>query len=404
MANIVLISCVKSKKDVPMAAKHLYTSPLFRKGLNYAEIYGDKYYILSAKHGLLSPETVIGPYEETLKSKRREERQIWASKVLEKLKLQVRPNDKIIFLAGAVYREYLSDALKSMGFLVEAPLEGKSLGQQIQALNRLTLSCAPSQSLDRFYEQLKRLEVGLNGGRLLRECHGRLEWARRGVYFMFEPRELRLSNPSVQRVVRVGTHAVSKGSKSTLWQRLSTHRGTSVGEGNHRSSILRLHVGMALIQRSKGKLYVPTWSKGQIATPPTLKEEKALEKRVSKFMGQMKVLWLDVPDQPGPGSDRAYIERNSIALLARCARLCNPASKRWLGNHSPKEKIRTSALWNLNHVDELYDDNFLDVLATYIDITLGVRPSPSKSLAPPSWNLRPKGHRVHDQLKLFAYE
>ena len=33
---------------------------------------------------------------------------------------------------------------------------------------------------------------------------------------------------------------------------------------------------MALIKRSRGKLYVPTWSKGQVATPRTLREEKAL--------------------------------------------------------------------------------------------------------------------------------
>jgi hypothetical protein len=31
----------------------------------------------------------------------------------------------------------------------------------------------------------------------------------------------------------------------------------------------------------------------------------------------MTVLWVKVPDEPGPGSMRAFIERNSIALLSK---------------------------------------------------------------------------------------
>ena len=61
--------------------------------------------------------------------------------------------------------------------------------------------------LDRFYALLAELE-GLRGGkRLLAECHGRMGWPQRGVYFFFEDGELR-DDGVTPRVVRVGTHAL----------------------------------------------------------------------------------------------------------------------------------------------------------------------------------------------------
>src|SRR5262249_14219860 len=100
--------------------------------------------------------------------------------------------------------------------------------------------------LDRFYALLDRLRVAQGHGRLLASCSGRLEWPARGVYFFAEPGELRRSASEVPRIVRIGTHAVSAGSKATLWGRLRTHRGGLSGSGNHRGSIFRQHVGAAL--------------------------------------------------------------------------------------------------------------------------------------------------------------
>lgn len=41
-----------------------------------------------------------------------------------------------------------------------------------------------------------------------------------------------------------------------------------------------------------------------------------MERRVSDYLRQLPFLWVDVPDEPGPESDRAYLERNAIALLS----------------------------------------------------------------------------------------
>jgi hypothetical protein len=213
--------------------------------------------------------------------------------------------------------------------------------------------------LDRFYTLLGRLDAVSPQGRRLDEQSGRSSWPARGVYFFREPGETRNRTPATPRVVRVGTHAVSVGSKSKLWGRLRTHRGGNAGNGNHRGSIFRLHVGAAILARDG--LSLATWGQRSSAPRSVRDTEAFLEKRVSEHIGCMSVVWVDVPDEPGPASMRSFIERNSIALLSNdCCPIDRP-SDGWLGNFSPREEIRRSALWNLNYVNEKCDTTFLDV-------------------------------------------
>lgn len=228
--------------------------------------------------------------------------------------------------------------------------------------------------LDRFYNILSQLEKSGQQGLRLASYNGSSSLPSRGVYFFREPDEYRLSNPSSLRIVRVGTHAVSTNSKSTLWGRLKAHLGTRSGGGNHRGSIFRLHVGAALLARDGES--IPTWGVGSSA-PQNLREsvtnqaaEITYEQKVSKLIGAMTVLWVDVPDEPGPSSLRAFIERNSIALLSNRFVPFESASAGWLGSHSPRKEIRQSRLWNLNHVDLTYDPRFLDDLEAAVERTV----------------------------------
>lgn len=66
LPDVVLISCVKTKLEVPAAAKDLYVSPLFLKERRYAESSGRPWFILSAEHGLVGPEEWLAPYERYL--------------------------------------------------------------------------------------------------------------------------------------------------------------------------------------------------------------------------------------------------------------------------------------------------------------------------------------------------
>lgn len=102
----------------------------------------------------------------------------------------------------------------------------------------------------RLYETLGGVATPLGSVRCLKDCHGRMPWPSRGVFFFFEKGEARSTSGSGPRVVRVGTHALTSESQRSLWDRLRQHRGTAnTGGGNHRSSVFRLLVGDALIRR-----------------------------------------------------------------------------------------------------------------------------------------------------------
>ena len=237
-----------------------------------------------------------------------------------------------------------------------------------------------------FYEILDRLSKRVGGPRRLRDCNGRMDWPLRGIYFFFEHGEFRSGTGSGPRVVRIGTHALKRGSRSKLWGRLSQHRGSGrTNSGNHRGSIFRLVVGIALARRENSPL-PESWGIGgsvkeaarrmNIGKFAIARAETDLEAAVSAYIGRMPFLWLNVGDAPGPDSARGPIERNAIALLSGYHRhTVDEPSANWLVHHSDRPKIRLSGLWNNNHVDETYDPSFLNVMESCIDAT-GNRVSP----------------------------
>ena len=223
------------------------------------------------------------------------------------------------------------------------------------------------QQLNRFYSILGALE-NLHGIRLLSECDGRMSWPRRGLYFFFESGENRSDSGGGARVVRIGTHGLKTGTRSTLWKRLKQHKGTSQsGGGNHRSSIFRLIVGTAIIRR-QGFSTFPSWGKGSSAPRDITQPETELEQLVSRVIGAMPFLCLPVDDAPGPDSLRGYFERNAIALLSNHGKepLDGPSDS-WLGYCCDRDLVRESGLWNQEFVREQFDPAFLDKLASHVN-------------------------------------
>lgn len=225
------------------------------------------------------------------------------------------------------------------------------------------------RDLQRFYDLLAVLEVCLGGCRSLAACRGHMNWPQRGVYFFFEGGEQRSHSGAGPRVVRIGTHALTSGSGTTLWQRLSQHQGVlRSGGGNHRGSIFRLLVGTALAARDGNA--VPSWGQGSSADRNTRTAELGHEQRVSAAVGAMPFLWLGIDDVPSVQSLRGVIERNAIALLSNYKRpALDPPSPQWLGEFCDRERVRQSGLWNQRHVDEHHDPAFLDTLAQLIEQT-----------------------------------
>ncbi len=133
-APVVLISCVKSKRDRPCRAADMYVSTLFRKMKAYADsLKPRRIYILSAKYGLLSPDDLIEPYEKTLKAMKSPERKAWASGVLSALRQDCDLDaDHFVFLAGDPYRRNLVPHIRHHS----VPMQGLPFGKQLQWLER----------------------------------------------------------------------------------------------------------------------------------------------------------------------------------------------------------------------------------------------------------------------------
>jgi hypothetical protein len=134
MGAIVLLSCVKTKRDHPCKAGQMYTSNLFQKMMAYAQSLNPKsIFILSAKYGLLGTDTIIDPYEQTLKNMKSAERHRWAQGVVSELRKHCDLDaDNFVFLAGMPYRKNLVPHMKRY----ELPMEGLAFGKQLQWLGR----------------------------------------------------------------------------------------------------------------------------------------------------------------------------------------------------------------------------------------------------------------------------
>lgn len=132
--RIGLVGCVKSKLDNPAPARDLYKSPLFVGRRRYVERSCNHWFVLSAKHGLVKPDTVLEPYDQTLKQATRAERRQWSEAVLRALTRELGSFNSTVFEihAGNEYRAFgLEDGIRKLGGQVNVPTQGLYLGQQL---------------------------------------------------------------------------------------------------------------------------------------------------------------------------------------------------------------------------------------------------------------------------------
>jgi len=337
--------------------------------------------ILSAKHGLLLPSQEIAPYDVKLNHISANERADLTKRVRRQA-AKLASNVRFSSICGSEYDSLLRDAGVNFQPVEEFALP---IGKKLKALTRATDPNKSESDLDALYAVVRRL-IEKCGVRPLRESMQET-MPSAGLYLFFDENERRLKGNSALRIVRVGTHGVASGSKASLRNRMRTHFGTSAGEGNHRSSIFRLHVGSS-IMASKLHPIISSW--GQSTTPDKSDEsaEKTLEQEVSKYLGRLLVAFVAVPGESEKSNDRAYLEQGLIALLSNSHKPLDPPSYRWLGLTSSKREIRKSGIWNVNHTAQNYEPTFMEILDYYVSLTSGVKPQPSKQLAPADWAKR----------------
>lgn len=135
--RVALVSCAKSKMKYPCKAKEMYSkSVLFRRAYGHVIKRYDQVYILSAKYGLLDPESIISPYDISLYQFSENQKKIWASNVFKQIESKRFPKrTRIHFYAGKQYRGQLEHLLRKK-YCVRVPLAGLSIGKQLAFYKR----------------------------------------------------------------------------------------------------------------------------------------------------------------------------------------------------------------------------------------------------------------------------
>lgn len=404
MKDVYIISCTKNKKSNVDCAGSIYKSANYTNAKRFSIKHSDVWLILSAKYGLLMPDEIISKYDLNIIDCSYEYTRKWADDVISRINNLCDKDDRIFIFATNEYSSKIVDRIEEVSPKILLPYSRLHCRSFDDFNNFIAITKKRRNLLDRLYAGLDILRNGLGGGRIVKECSGTDKWPEKGVYLLFENGEYRFFNNNTNRIVRVGTHAISDGSKASLWNRIRTHKGTKGGVGNHRSSVFRLHVGASLINKLNCKDKFPKWGIGQSSESSLNRDEMELEQMVSNYIGEMNLLWIDIADDTSSKSDRAYIEQNMIAIISGDMKPIDLQTENWLGNYNAKRSISYSGLWNVNHVSDGYDEEFIKVFEKYIDITLNKRKYSGISLAPLGWGRKNISKSDINQMKLFGGE
>ena len=126
----------KEQHRGPTPAREAYVGAPFKVNREYAERFGDRWVILSAKYGLIDPDFLIpGPYNVTFKRKSPELVTIATlRRQIESLKLDSFAT--IIALGGKEYRGVLEEAFANARSQLHFPFAGLPIGKSMQAMRR----------------------------------------------------------------------------------------------------------------------------------------------------------------------------------------------------------------------------------------------------------------------------
>lgn len=139
-ADVLLVTCVKSKLTRPAAARDLYVSPLFRKQRAYAEAIGLPWFILSAEHALVQPDEWLAPYERYLPDTPAAYQRAWGLFVTERLELMIGSlSGRVVEVhASRDYASAIRGPLETKGAKLLTPLEGLGQGERLRWYDNYT--------------------------------------------------------------------------------------------------------------------------------------------------------------------------------------------------------------------------------------------------------------------------
>jgi len=130
---IYFIACSATKLDRAAPACDLYQGQAFKAARQLAEKHRADYWILSAKHGLIHPDTITAPYNDYLGAMNKAQRTIWGAMVCEQIKAAGLTSRAAVILAGKHYADPIAHLFPTL----DRPLAGLGIGQQLRKLKQL---------------------------------------------------------------------------------------------------------------------------------------------------------------------------------------------------------------------------------------------------------------------------
>ncbi|GGL42475.1 DUF6884 domain-containing protein [Sporolactobacillus putidus] len=138
--KIGLLATARKKSHGPAPVTDFYKSSLFIKSLHYARQAYDRFYFYNARDGLLFPDKIMEPYDVSIRTFPQPEKVEWGKRVIHMLNDYEDLDSVSLFLhGGRIYRNYLEPELNRLGIAFTVPLEGMSIGKQLQWYDEHTL-------------------------------------------------------------------------------------------------------------------------------------------------------------------------------------------------------------------------------------------------------------------------
>lgn len=254
-ADILLVTCVKTKHTHPCAAKDLYASTQFKKQRAHAERRGVPWFILSAEHGLVAPDEWLSPYERYLPDTSAAYQTAWAKWVAARLEMLAGPiAGKVVEVhAGSHYLGVARPEFEALGATVLEPLRGLGNGERLAWYNAVAVDVDEPEGPDdqSFVEQLLDASLALAPNEFLAAGRGATDtpglyswWADEdGAADISDGLGLRVEPGLIYAGLAGATRWPSgRRSANTLWLRITTmHLG-----GNHEFSTFRRTLGAIL--------------------------------------------------------------------------------------------------------------------------------------------------------------
>jgi hypothetical protein len=134
--------------------KNAYSSPLFKKSIDWAVNRDLPVNVVSAKYGLLAEGTNIHDYDKTISDMSKKQKENWAEAVSKSIieraptlythpfygygegaSMDVKPK-RVYLLAGKAYTDLIAPKLRQAGIEVVEPLEGMQIGERLSYLKK----------------------------------------------------------------------------------------------------------------------------------------------------------------------------------------------------------------------------------------------------------------------------